>query len=168
MKSLRKGFPWYKRWILSSQRQMSLVDKNGILVVAVLIATNAYQAVITLPTIFKDLFITASSRYYFFIFQFFNTATFIAAMSLIYILLPRGLSYSVQLVMPIIVCYFIGIYLPNIEGELLLCTIALFVWQSLRYGRLDRNGNRRDRHSLLKHCASFSKELEIKGYPYQQ
>lgn len=62
---MKKGFPWYNRWILSNQRQMSLVDKNGILVVAVLIEVYAYQAVITLPTIYDDQFITASSRYYF-------------------------------------------------------------------------------------------------------
>ncbi|WOH09714.1 hypothetical protein DCAR_0729172 [Daucus carota subsp. sativus] len=167
VKSLKKGFPWYKRWIFSNHRIISLADKNGILVVAVLIATNAYQAVITLPTIFDNQFIAASSHYYLFIFQLFNAATFIAAMSLIQVLLPRGVSYSVQLIMPIIVCYFVGIYLPNLEGQILLFTLALFVFQLLWHGRLDTNGNRRDRHSLLKHSASFSKELERKGYRYQ-
>ncbi|KAK1394930.1 PGG domain-containing protein [Heracleum sosnowskyi] len=165
-RSLKKGFPWYKRWILSNYRHISLVDKNGILVVAVLIATTAYQAVVALPTIFNDNFIDNASHYYFFIFQLFNTAAFVAAMSLIYILLPPGISYVLQLIIPIIVCYFVGIYLSNLETGLFMFSLFLFLWQLVRFGRLDRDG-RRERHFLLKHSASFSKELERKGYKYE-
>ncbi|KAL8116101.1 hypothetical protein AgCh_022554 [Apium graveolens] len=123
--SLKRGFPWYKRWILANYRHMSLVNKDGILVVAVLIATTAYQAIVALPTVFDNKLIASASHYYFLVFQFFNTAAFVASMSLIYILLPP-----------------------------------------VRFGRLDRNG-RRERHFLLKHCASFRKELQKKGYKYQ-
>lgn len=165
-RSLKKGFPWYKKWILSNYRHICLVDKNGILVVAVLIATTAYQAVVALPTIFDDDFIDDASHYYFFIFQFFNTAAFVAAMSLIYILLPPGISYVLQLIIPIIVCYFVGIYLSNLETGLFMFSLFLFLWQLLRFGRLDRDG-RRERHFLLKHSASLSKELENKGYKYE-
>lgn len=163
--SLKEGFPWFKRWILSNHRHISLVDKNGVLVVAVLIATTAYQAVVALPTVF-DKIIAPASHYYFFIFQLFNTAAFVAAMSLIFILLPPGISYVIQLIVPIIVCYFVGIYLSNLETGLFQISLLLFLWQLVRFGRLDRNG-RRERHILLKHVAEFSRELERKGYKYQ-
>lgn len=165
-RSLKEGLPWYKRWILSNHRHISLVDRNGVLVVAVLIATTAYQAVIPLPTIFNDGLIHDASHYYFFIFQLFNTAAFVAAMSLIFILLPPGISYVLQLIVPIMVCYFVGLYLSNLETGLFMVSLFLFLWQFVRFGRMDRDG-RRERHFLLKHSASFSKELERKGHKYE-
>ncbi|WOH03846.1 hypothetical protein DCAR_0623246 [Daucus carota subsp. sativus] len=164
--SLRKGFPWHKRWILSNHRHISLVDKNGVLVVAVLIATTAYQAVIQLPPIFDPASIAYTTHYYFFIFQLFNTTAFVAAMSLIFILLPPGITYVLQLIIPIIVCYFVGLYLSNLETGLFMISLFLFLWQFVRFGRRDRNG-RRERHFLLRHGASFSRELEKKGYKYE-
>ncbi|KAK1394933.1 PGG domain-containing protein [Heracleum sosnowskyi] len=155
--SLKRGFPWYKRWILANHRHMSLVNKDGILVVAVLIATTAYQAIVALPTVFDNKLIAVASHYYFLVFQFFNTAAFVAAMSMIYILLPPGISYMLQLIIPIVVCYFVGIYLTNLQTELYMLSLILFIWQLVRFGRLDRNG-RRERQFLLKHCASFRKE----------
>ncbi|XP_074328060.1 ankyrin repeat-containing protein BDA1-like [Apium graveolens] len=165
-KSLGRGFTWHQRWILSNYRHISLVDKNGVLVVAVLIATTAYQAIVQLPTIFRPGFIDYASHYFFFIFQLFNTAAFIAAMSLIFILLPPGITYVIQLIVPIIVCYFVGLYLSNLETGLFTISLFLFLWQFVRFGRMDRNG-RRERHFLLRHSASFSKELERKGYKYE-
>ena len=164
--SLKRGFPWYKRWILANHRHMSQVNKDGILVVAVLIATTAYQAIVALPTVFDNKLIASASHYYFLVFQFFNTAAFVASMSLIYILLPPGISYMLQLIIPIVVCFFVGIYLTNLQTGLYMFSLILFIWQLLRFGRLDRNG-RRERHFLLKHCTSFRKELEKKGYKYQ-
>lgn len=164
--SLKTGFPWYKRWIFSNRRHISLVNKDGILVVAVLIATTAYQAIVALPAVFDNKLIAPASHYYFLVFQFFNTAAFVAAMSLIYILLPPGISYMLQLIIPIVVCYFVGIYLTNLQTGLYMFSLLLFIWQLVRFGRLDRNG-RRERHFLLRHYASFSKELEKKGYKYR-
>ncbi|KAK1394932.1 PGG domain-containing protein [Heracleum sosnowskyi] len=164
--SLKEGYPWYKRWILSNHRHISLVDKNGVLVVAVLIATTAYQAIVQLPSIFRPGVIDFASHYFFFIFQLFNTTAFIAAMSLIFILLPPGITYVLQLIIPIIVCYFVGLYLSNLETGLFMFSLFFFLWQFVRFGRTDRNG-RRERHFLLKHSASFSKELERKGYKYE-
>ncbi|XP_074325710.1 ankyrin repeat-containing protein BDA1-like [Apium graveolens] len=165
VRSLKKGYPWYKRWILSNHRHISLVDKNGVLVVAVLIATTTYEAMLSLPTIFDFHFISFAAQYFFFIFQFFNTIAFVAAMSLIYILLPPGISYVLQLIIPIIICYFVGLCLSYLQRGLFMFSLLLFVWQLVRFGRLDRDG-RRERHLLLKHSTSFGKELEKKGHKY--
>lgn len=173
-----------EKWILSTYVRkscMSNENRNALLMVAVLIATATFQAVLSPPGGFRQGPCTNTSAKFnstsdqnqqsLFAFQYmapwisflaFNTVAFLSSLSEIWFHLPRGFYFLVKLVIPLLLCYVLSLSLTTPVSRVTpyyLILLALSQWKAVARIIFFKNSLERMLH-LMKHCPDLHKELK--------
>lgn len=124
-KLLKSTLSFLKRLVITDYHEienMSKEDRNAILVVAVLIATATYQAMLSPPLNSYGFW----RLLYFICFSFFNTMAFFASMIEICLHLPSGIGYTLHLVLPLVLC-FVLLMPSSLEVNTIFVAVTVIV-----------------------------------------
>lgn len=173
-----------EKWITSTYLRktcMSNENRNALLMVAVLIATATFQAVLSPPGGFRQGFgLNTSSianstseqdQHSLHAFNYmapwicflaFNTVAFLTSLSEIWFHLPRGFYFLLKLVVPLLICYMLSLSLTTPVSRVTpFYLILLFISQWKAVARLVffKRSLELKLH-LLKHFPNLHKELK--------
>ncbi|XP_062028818.1 ankyrin repeat-containing protein ITN1-like [Rosa rugosa] len=186
---LRTEMSLLERWVMYSyltKSCMSNENRNNLLVVAVLIATATFQAVLSPPAgMQKDYFSTpfgrktssdgsnstgepnvpsnfaSHSMVAWSSFLALNTMAFLTSISEIWFHLPRGLYFLTKLVLPLLFCYMISLSLTTPVLSVTPFYFVLIILSQLK--RIVRNlffkRSLDIKLSLLKYCPNLHREI---------
>ncbi|BFG31263.1 hypothetical protein CerSpe_175370 [Prunus speciosa] len=188
--SLRKEMSWTEKWILCSYLSkycMSNENRNALLVVAVLIATATFQAVLSPPAgiqkgysetphdFKRNAEATNSSTEENVVSNFafhsaaacvtflaFNTMAFLTSISEIWFHLPQGLYFLIKLGLPLLFCYMLSLSLTApVSSVTPFYVVLLFLSQLKAIVRVMFFKRSLElKRSLLKHCPSLHREMK--------
>ncbi|PRQ18383.1 putative ankyrin repeat-containing domain, PGG domain-containing protein [Rosa chinensis] len=185
---LRTEMSLLERWVMCSYLTKSCLsneNRNNLLVVAVLIATATFQAVLSppagmqifstpfgrktssdgsnstgepdVPSNFASHFVVAWSS-----FLAMNTMAFLTSISEIWFHLPRGLYFLTKLVLPLLFCYMISLSLTTPVPSVTPFYFALIFFSQLKriVGNLFFKRSLDVKLSLLKYCPNLHREIK--------
>ncbi|XP_050376582.1 ankyrin repeat-containing protein BDA1-like [Argentina anserina] len=188
--SLKKEMSLLERWVLGSyltKSCMSNENRNSLLVVAVLIATATFQAVLSPPAGMQRDYFTSfphktssaasnstgepnvPSNFGFHslvawnCFLALNTMTFLTSVSEIWFHLPRGFYFLMKLVLPLLVCYMISLSLSTPVPSLMPFFFILILLSQLKsiVRNLFFKRSLDVKISLMKYCPNLHREIKV-------